>query len=104
MKDLDFLRQETRPVSIKRHLFSQGAMLGVFISPLKVTLDDGLRIILKEALCIELLASLLWMGCFSDCGDKRPQGLLSSVDSLFSFCLLRGNSLRGYWRENICGR
>lgn len=50
MKDLDFLWQETRPVSITRHLFFQGAMLGVFISPLKVTLDDGLRIILKEAL------------------------------------------------------
>lgn len=52
----------------------------------------------------ELPASLPRLGCFSDRGDKRPQGLLSSVDSLFSFCLLRGNSLRGYWRENICGR
>lgn len=34
----------------------------------------------------------------------RDLGTLSAAAPLFSFCLLRGNGLRGYWRENICGR
>lgn len=103
LKDFSFLQQAARPVSITHRIFFP--QTDAFLSPSKGHFGWGFQNAGEGfSVCAELPAKLPRPGCFSDRGDKGPQGLLSSVDSLFSFCLLRGNSLRGYWRENICGR